>query len=293
MLTNEPIINPKITVVTPSLNQGEFIEECIDSILSQNYPNLEYFVIDGGSSDKTIDVIKSYEEHIDYWVSEKDAGQSNAINKGFRKANGDLVVWLNADDYFLPDCFKTIASVYQENKDASFIFGDGYRVDINRTIKAGFFPDNDVRFNERALTYGLNYILQPSAFINRECIRRINYLNEELHYGMDSDLWMRLVKISSPVAINSFLSCSREYGETKTSMGAFKRVEELRKISHEHSGMSISPGSLCYFLDTLHRYVNENNDKFSSDYLKAIEKFWAESAKNLSKYGAKENGFPL
>jgi glycosyltransferase involved in cell wall biosynthesis len=93
---------PKITIITPSYNQGEFLEDTFRSVLDQNYPNLEYFVVDGGSTDNSVDIIKRYTEHFDWWVSEKDRGQSHAINKGLERATGDIVTWLNSDDFFYP-----------------------------------------------------------------------------------------------------------------------------------------------------------------------------------------------
>ena len=133
---------PRISVVTPSFNQGRFLEQCITSVLNQDYPDLEYIVIDGGSSDESVDVLRRYEKHFAFWVSEPDKGQSDALNKGFRRATGDLAVWLNADDFFLPGAFAAVAAAYQQNPDASFYFGDGcarrrerqsHQPDVSRT----------------------------------------------------------------------------------------------------------------------------------------------------------------
>ena len=114
---------PKISVITPSYNQGIYIEETIQSVLNQNYPNLEYIIIDGGSSDSTVEVIKKYESKIDFWVSEKDKGQADAINRGFAKATGDILCWLNSDDYFFPDTLKYVASQLNIEK-KEILFGE-------------------------------------------------------------------------------------------------------------------------------------------------------------------------
>lgn len=124
---------PKISIVTPSFNQGTYIEDCICSILDQKYPDLEYFIIDGGSSDESVQIIRKYASQLSGWISEPDRGQSDAINKGLKQASGDLVAWLNADDYYLIGALQEIAQAYWQNPEAPFYFGDGLRVDENKT----------------------------------------------------------------------------------------------------------------------------------------------------------------
>lgn len=285
---------PKISVVTPSYNKARFLEDCIISVLSQNYPELEYFIIDGGSTDQSVDIIKKYEKKITFWVSEPDEGQSDAINKGFRMATGEIVAWLNADDFYLPGAFAIVAEAYQNNPEASFYFGDGLRVDEAGQPESGFFPDGLVLFNRAALIFGINYILQPAAFINRSYLVKINYLDPTLHYVMDFDLWMRLSQLAPPVPIPAHLAASREYDETKTLTGSFRRIEELRQITEKHSGSPMTPGTLCYFLDTLHRLVQEREDVFPRSFRSDIGVFWAAVANLLTNYGARpEDGFPI
>jgi len=286
-------ILPKITIVTPSLNQGRFIRQCIASVLSQQYENLEYFIIDGQSTDDTLAVVKEYENSLDFWISEPDAGQSDAINKGFKRATGDLVAWLNADDFYLPDALKTVAQAYSQCPNAPFYFGDGLRVDEAGDFKENFFPQGRVLFNREALLYGLNYILQPSTFINRSCLEQAGYLDPELHYGMDSDLWMRLSSMGEPCPIAAALAASREYASTKTASGMFERIEELRKISKRHSGAEMTPGVLCYLFEALHRYSCAREDVFDRTYRQmVIEPAWVVTADLLAKYAAGHNGYP-
>jgi glycosyltransferase involved in cell wall biosynthesis len=115
---------PKISIITPSFNQGKFLEETILSIISQKYPSLEFIIIDGGSTDESVEVIKKYGQHITYWISEKDNGQAEAINKGFEKATGEIITWLNSDDLYEKDALLTIGKMFAESPDVDFIFGD-------------------------------------------------------------------------------------------------------------------------------------------------------------------------
>jgi len=283
---------PRITVVTPSLNQGHYLRQCIESVLSQNYKNLEFIIIDGGSTDESLSVIKDFESHIDYWVSEPDDGQSDAINKGFRHASGELVAWLNADDYYLPGAFEKAVEAYRADRSAPFYFGDGLRVSGDGSVISNFFPEGTLIFDRQALVMGLNYILQPSTFINRQALEQVGYLDTTLHYGMDSDLWMRLSAIGMPQAVKAVLSATREYAETKTASGSFKRVEELRQISMRHTGLPVTPGVLCYMMDTLYRFAKENEGVFPPAYLNDIVLFWQKSAELLKQYNAGADGFP-
>ena len=284
---------PKISVITPSLNQGRFLRQCIESVLSQCYPNLEFLIIDGGSTDETLSVIKEFESKISYWVSEQDGGQSDAINKGLRRASGELVVWLNADDYYLPGAFDRVVDVYRADPSAPFYFGDGLRVNEKGVVISKFFPTEKLFFDRQALVMGLNYILQPSTFINRRSLEQVGFLDTGLRYGMDSDLWMRLSGIGTPRAVALILSATREYVTTKTAAGSFARVEELRKISMRHSGLPMTPGVLCYLLDTLYRFAQQNDNVFPAHFLTDIVAFWKKTQNLLKRFKAGPDGFPL
>lgn len=283
---------PKITVITPSYNQGRFLERCMTSVLSQDYDNLEYIVIDGGSTDQSQAIIRKHADHLAYWISEKDHGQSDAINKGFARATGDLVAWMNADDFYLSGAFKAVAEAYQADPDAPFYFGDGIRVDEAGNPRDGFFPNGRVTFNRDALIFGLNYILQPAVFINRRSLMEVGYLDPQLQYGMDTDLWIRLSGLALPVSIPRRLAASREYQETKTATGSFERIEELRSIAKKYSGLSITPGVLCYFLHTLDILCLERPDIYPPRFRKSVRRLWEPATVLLAQYGANTRGFP-
>jgi glycosyltransferase involved in cell wall biosynthesis len=272
---------------------ASFLEDCMDSVLGQNYPELEYIVIDGASTDATVDIIRKYESRLSYWVSEPDRGQSHAINKGFARATGDLLVWMNADDYFLPGAFHAVADAWSARAEAPFYFGDGVRVDARKQEKGRFTPSGTVRFDRRALLLGLNYILQPSTFISRKVFELSGGVDETLHFGMDSDLWMRLSAYGDPMPIQAVLSATREYENTKTSTGAFARVEELRQISSKHAGLDMTPGVLCYFFDELLRFRSAHPELLSPEVDKRLRQLWQATSSDFARFNAGPDGFPL
>lgn len=180
--------HPRITIVTPSLNQGDFIEETILSVLDQDYPNLEYIIIDGGSTDQTLDIIKKYENRLTFWVSEKDKGQSDAINKGLGRASGNLFNWLNADDILEPDALRKVALEFA-TKDVDVIFG-WCRHFSNKTKETLAIGRTSLHYNvEKTMAY---YSMgQPSQYYKTEIIRELGGVDNALHYAMDMDLWFR------------------------------------------------------------------------------------------------------
>lgn len=194
-----PILNeevtewPKISIITPSFNQGQFIEETIRSVLLQNYPNLEYIIIDGGSTDSTLDVIQKYDDYITLWVSESDNGQSNAINKGFLKSTGDVITWMNSDDIYFPDALNVAGHVFGSNPTVGMIYGDCCLFnEITNTVSLKM-PGN---FDLGHLIQE-NFIPQPSVFMNRNLFSDQIFLDESLHYAMDYELWLRIALQSS------------------------------------------------------------------------------------------------
>lgn len=283
---------PKISVVTPSFNQGQFLEKCIKSVIKQDYPDFEYIIIDGGSTDNSLDVIAEYKQYLAYSVSESDNGQSSAINKGFKKAKGELVVWLNSDDYYLPGAFRKVAEAYGRNPEASFYFGNGLRVDSKGMKKSRFFESETVNFNRDALLYCLNYILQPATFINASYLKKIGFLDEGLDYGMDTDLWLRLSKEKMPAFIPETLAASREYGDTKTSTGSFQRIEELRQIAERHTGQPMTPGILLYFLDTLRGFIVREESPFPQRFNLEVDLFSRQVSHIMRDFDINCIGFP-
>lgn len=284
---------PRITVVTPSFNQGRFLDQCIQSVLNQGYPNLEYMVFDGGSTDGSLDVLRKHHSALAYWTSNKDSGQADAINQGFRRATGEVVAWLNADDFYLPGAFHHVAEAYRRNPAASFYFGNGWRTDESGTLKSRFFPSNRLWFNERALLHGLDYILQPATFINRQHLVAVDYLNPALRYGLDYDLWLRLARLARPAPVRKYLAASREYAATKTAAGGFERAEELRRLLETHSGVPLTPGALAYYLHTLQCLAERHPEIYPSSFLTEIMRLSRATGNLFARYDARPDGFPF
>jgi len=239
---------PTITIVTPSFNQGKYIERTIQSVLRQNYPDLEYIVIDGGSTDETLSILKRYEGRL-RWTSEKDSGQSEAINKGFRLAKGEIVAWLNSDDTYLPGALEKVGRYFAAYPDVMMVYGEGYMIDENDAIKSRF-PFTEPKFDLWKLIYFGDYILQQSTFFRQSIFDSIEMLGESLHYTMDWDLFIRIGKRFRVDYIPEYFGCIREHGEAKTSTGGSKRFEEIKGIVRKHGVMRYPLAFFNYAWDT-------------------------------------------
>lgn len=195
---------PRISIVTPSFNQGKYLEKTIRSVLLQGYPNLEYIIIDGGSTDQSVEIIKKYEPWIDYWVSEKDRGQSHAINKGFEKATGELFGWLNSDDYLLKGALYETASFYvKQPLVVGAICGQAKKIDRKGRLIFQTSISNIDRESLFLWCYGNNF-LQPSCFFTKKAWDECGPLDEDIHIALDLDLWLR---ISEKFRFKTFDKC--------------------------------------------------------------------------------------
>ena len=179
---------PKITIVTPSYNQGQYIEQTIRSVILQNYPNLEYIVIDGGSTDNTIEILKKYDQFITYWVSEPDKGQSDAINKGITRATGDVFNWLNSDDYYSPNALLTVSELFMKNAANVVCTSCNYVDKQGNIIKVN--PPTHI-YPTWVETLGQAGINQLGMFFRLDRIKQLGGVNTHLHYSMDWEMWLR------------------------------------------------------------------------------------------------------
>jgi glycosyltransferase involved in cell wall biosynthesis len=216
---------PSISIVTPSYNQGQFIEETIRSVLLQGYPKLEYIIIDGGSTDNTIEIIRKYETWLDFWVSEKDRGQSHAINKGWERSSGLIIAWLNSDDVYAFGAFSAVASEWCRYDSVHMLFGDAVSTDVRLQP---YKKKNMGSYSLKVMLAGKR-MPQPAVFISKELYSRLGPLNESLYFSLDFDFFLRAWM--SPEARNFYyisqvLAFSRRYKETKCQAGGHRMIDE-------------------------------------------------------------------
>ncbi|MBV5312532.1 MAG: glycosyltransferase [Prolixibacteraceae bacterium] len=211
----------------PTYNQGKFIERAILSVINQNYSNKEFIVIDNQSTDETKEIINKYKPYIDIYICEKDSGQSNAINKGFQKATGDFLTWLNSDDILLPETLAEVARLYTSNSKIEWITGNIIWIDKNDKIlkcRKGENYNNYLGKRLLALAYG------PSTFMHKDLILKYGLLREDMHYMMDTEMWMRLlINNVKFVRLNNYCWGFRIHEEAKMSGHNFKESELSQK----------------------------------------------------------------
>lgn len=220
----------RITIVTPSFNQGNFLEQTIESVLSQSYPNLEYIIIDGGSTDNSVEIIKKNQKHLAYWVSEKDRGQSHAINKGFAHASGDIINWLNSDDYYEPKALEIINEYFQDP--AINVLAARSNIVKNAHVVRQT-SGTDVYKDNLPKTIGWARIDQPETFFRLSAHREIGPLNENLHYVMDREWWIRyLLKfgLNGVVKADEVIVNFRWHDKSKTVSDQSKFDTENEKL---------------------------------------------------------------
>lgn len=228
---------PKISIVTPSYNQGEFLEQTIKSILNQNYPNLEIIVQDGGSSDKTLAILKKYRGKIKF-ESKKDRGQTHALNQGFKKATGEIFGYLNSDDLFLPEALRQVAQYFNNNPRTQWLTGQCDIIDaqgrpIRSLVKR--YKDWWLRHYSYQNLLMLNFVSQPATFWRRKSMETIGPLDDTLNYVMDYDYWLRLGKQSAPGLIHHPLAAFRMHRGSKTMRGFGAQLYEQYKVAKRYT----------------------------------------------------------
>lgn len=241
---------PTIAVVIPSMNQGRFLTEALESVFAQGYPKLEVIVMDGGSDDASPFIIQSYADRLAYWQSATDGGHAAAINAGVRHSTSTLVAWLNADDYYLGDALWVVGRAYAAHPDHGLYLGNGLRHD-QRQERLTPFCRHHLALNRDALRFGLDYILQPATFFLRAAWEEVGGVDESLRFCLDWDLLSRVADRHPAVLINEFLAASREHDATKTRTGGMQRAEEIRRWVEARSGQALTPGSVYYLLEAM------------------------------------------
>ncbi|MDM8520484.1 glycosyltransferase family 2 protein [Anaerolineales bacterium HSG6] len=231
-----------LSIVTPSYNQADFLPTTIASVLEQSYPALEYFIVDGASTDGTVDILRQHglsgwaegqnDSRNICWISEPDHGQAEAINKGFRRTTGEIVGWLNSDDIYLPEAFERVATFFQNYPHVDVIYGDYHLIDEHDQI---ILRKKEIPFDYNILLYGLDYISQPTVFFRRAMLEQVGYLDEQLNYGLDWDYWLRLAQHGGTFQhVPHYLAATRLHGTAKTVVAPPAMYAEHEKIRNRY-----------------------------------------------------------
>jgi GT2 family glycosyltransferase len=215
-----------VSIITPSFNQAKYLEQTMRSVLDQNYPAIEYIVIDGASSDGSLEIIKKYADKLAWWISEKDGGQAEAINKGFARASGDVVGWLNSDDYYLPDTISAAVKVFEDNPDVVLVYGNMLAVDEHgKTF-------NTLKYKQLSLEDLLCFqiIGQPAVFMRRSALQKTSGLDPSFHYLLDHLLWIQLAQHGRILHVDQTWSAARYHTEAKNRAKAAEFGREAFRI---------------------------------------------------------------
>jgi glycosyltransferase involved in cell wall biosynthesis len=202
---------PLVSIITPSYNQARFLEATLRSVLEQDYPNIEYLVVDGASTDGSVDIIRRYADRLTWWVSEKDSGQSDAVNKGLRRARGEIVGWLNSDDVYLPGAVSAAVAAFRSSPDAAVVYGDALAIDVDGRS----FNLMHARQYSLVDLMAFNIICQPAAFMRRSVLEQVEYLNPAYHLLMDNLLWMNMARVAPLVYVPKAWAAARYHDQAK------------------------------------------------------------------------------
>jgi glycosyltransferase involved in cell wall biosynthesis len=217
---------PLVSIVTPSFNQARYLEATLRSVLGQDYPNMEYLVVDGASSDGSIEIIRRYADRLTWWVSEKDSGQSEAINKGLHRARGEFIGWLNSDDLYLPGAVSAAVKVFQSHPQAGLVYGDAQAIDADGK------PFNVMRARQYSLAdlMAFNIICQPAAFMRRSVLEEAGYLDPAYQLLMDNLLWMCMALKAPIVYTPQTWAAARYHDQAKNRTRGAAYGKEARRL---------------------------------------------------------------
>ncbi|RPH61090.1 MAG: glycosyltransferase [Chloroflexi bacterium] len=237
---------PPVSIVTPSFNQARYIESTIRSVLGQDYPALEYIIVDGGSTDGSVDVIQRYADKLAWWVSEKDRGQTDALNKGFARAQGEILAWLNSDDTYEPGAIAAAVKYLAEHPETGLVYADTNFIDEKGHI-IGRFPAAQTDY--RRLRQGYVHIPQQAAFFRADLWRQVGPLDPDFYFAMDYDLWVRLARLA-PVAYLSGQAWAnfRLHTSGKTIAADDRCWPEMLKVHYRDGGSFFAPLVAKYYV---------------------------------------------
>jgi glycosyltransferase involved in cell wall biosynthesis len=220
-----------LSIVTPSFNTAQYLGDAIQSVLAQNWPRVNYIVMDGGSTDGSVELLRSFGDRI-RWVSQKDDGQSDALNIGFARLGGDILGWLNSDDTYAPGAFRTVMQYFEAHPDVDVVYGNANFIDAAGNLIG---PCVHIEpYNHRRLFYYSDFIVQPATFFRRSAFEAVGGIDASLYFGMDYDLWLRLATRFKFAYLPTLLANYRWLASNKTAVGSFKRIDEIERILAKH-----------------------------------------------------------
>jgi glycosyltransferase involved in cell wall biosynthesis len=228
---------PLVSIVTPSFNQATFLEETIRSVLEQDYPRIEYIIVDGGSSDGSLEIIRSYQDELYNWISESDMGQTDAVNKGFDLATGEVFAWLNSDDTYLPGAVSEAVNFLQSNPHIGMVYGKAYYINEN-SERVALYPAGPT--DQRGLRRGVNTIPQQTMFFRSQLWKMVGPLDPSFYYAMDYDLWTRISAVTPITFHDEFMANFRLQSASKSMNEASRCWPEMMRVHFRDGGSRLS-----------------------------------------------------
>lgn len=265
---------PRVSIITPSFNQGQFIEETVQSVLNQDFDEIEYIVVDGGSSDNTLAILQKYSDRISTIISEPDQGQGDAINKGFRLAQGEIVAWINSDDFYLPGVVRAAVQILDRHPEIGMVYGDGILIDAEGEILDWHHYRTLTSLD--LLTF--NVLLQPAVFMRRSVLDKAGLLDPSYQLVLDHDLWIRMSAHAQLLHVAQFWAVERTHGAAKTIAAAAGFVAEAGRLIEQSAQNPL----LAEEIGSQRRLIDASLDAFAGrrlidagEYGPALSHFWS------------------
>ncbi len=236
--------NPKVSIIMPSFNQGHFLATAIESVLAQTYANIEFILVDGGSKDESLEIIKKYQQHFAWWASEKDKGHADALNKGFSHATGEILAWLNSDDVYFPHAVEDAVGLLRQHPAVGMVYGDADLID-NSGAKIGQFAARQTDY--RRMLRGSVHIPQATTFFRRDVWQQVGPLDLSLFFSFDYDLWVKIARVSQVLYVPERWAQFRIHGDGKTIVNDDRCYPDMLRVLQREGGGWLSWLRLRYY----------------------------------------------